>query len=319
MSVATGQLVRVAESFDAVAAAWNRLEPRSVFGTYEWQRAWWESFGRGQLLLVSAERAGRLDALAPLFADSGMVFFAGAGGSDYLDVLGTPDSTLLADLLGAAADAADAFVGIRLHHLPDSSPTAALLPEAAERLGLSLVDEGSEAAPALDLAARPDAAERTSLVRRERWFRREGELEVEHLTRPDEIAPHLDEFFGQHVARWAATPYQSQFLDPAQRAFYRRIAVSDVPWLRFTRLVWNRRPIAFHFGFSYDASYLYYKPTFEIDLARRSPGQVMLRQLLVAATAEGCETFDLGLGAEPYKDRLATCIRTVRTWGLYPR
>jgi CelD/BcsL family acetyltransferase involved in cellulose biosynthesis len=248
-----------------------------------------------------------------------MLFFVGSGGSDYLDVLGGPDPALLAALLGEAAAATEGFLGIRLHHVSDDSPTRGVLTLAAERLGLDLVEEERHVAPALDFAVRSDAAGKTSLVRHERWFRREGELSVEHLTRAGEIEPHLDEFFEQHVARWAPTPHPSLFLDRVQRDFYRRVVRSGLDALRFTRVTWDGRPIAFHLGFLSGGSYLWYKPSFDIALARRSPGQVLIRQLLLAAAAEGASTFDLGLGDEPFKQQFATRARAVRTWGLYPR
>lgn len=46
------------------------------------------SLDSGQLMLILAERNGQPVALAPLFADSGMVYFVGSGGSDYLDFVG---------------------------------------------------------------------------------------------------------------------------------------------------------------------------------------------------------------------------------------
>jgi CelD/BcsL family acetyltransferase involved in cellulose biosynthesis len=90
------------------------------------------------------------------------------------------------------------------------------------------------------------------------------------------------------------------------------------PVLRFTRVDWNDRPIAFHFGFCHAGRFLWYKPSFAIDLARRSPGEVLLRHLLLAAAAEGATAFDFGLGNEAFKHRFATHTRRVRTWGLYP-
>src|SRR5207249_709520 len=134
------------------------------------------------------------------------------------------------------------------------------------------------------------------------------------------ILPHLDEFFEQHVSRWAATPYPSLFHDPAQRAFYQALTplAAKAGWLRFTRLEWEGRSIAFHFGFCYGGRYLWYKPSFAIALARHSPGEVLLRQLLLAAKNEGSRVFDFGLGDEGFKRRFANQITTVRTWGLYP-
>jgi CelD/BcsL family acetyltransferase involved in cellulose biosynthesis len=318
--------------FDDPAAGpeeWDRLLAAGptdvVFLTRGYQRTWWDSFGRGQLLLITAERAGRPVALAPLFADGGMVFFVGSGGSDYLDFVGDAgDPDVLVALLGAARRRVSDFVGFRFYHVPDDSPTGACLRAAAGRLELVCYDEGDLPAPALDLDVPPGAglaaANKTSLVRHERGLTRAGRLDVTHLRDGEAIAPHLDAFFEQHVARWAATPYPSLFLDPKQRAFYRRLAevVGPVGTLRFTRLDWDGRPVAFHFGFCHRGRYLWYKPSFAIDLARRSPGEVLLRQLLLAAIDEGTKVFDFGLGDEAFKQRFANRVARVRTWGLYP-
>ena len=51
--------------------------------------------------------------------------------------------------------------------------------------------------------------------------------------------------------------------------------------------------------------------------ARHSPGEVLLRQLLIAAMAENAEVFDFGLGDEAFKSRFATHVCRVRNWGLY--
>ena len=79
--------IRLLAGFDD--PAWERFVVPSVFQTWQWQRAWWENFGRGrQLLLVLAEEDGQPVTLAPLFADSGMIYPVASGGSDYLDFLG---------------------------------------------------------------------------------------------------------------------------------------------------------------------------------------------------------------------------------------
>jgi CelD/BcsL family acetyltransferase involved in cellulose biosynthesis len=318
--------------FDDPAAdpsAWSRVLARgdtdSVFQTWHWLKAWWDVFGRGQLLLIAAEQDGRQVALAPLFADGGMVFFVGSGGSDYLDFLGDiSDPVILDAILGTARERVPGFLGFRFYLVPDESPTGAGLQESAGRLGLVCHDEGDLPAPALALLDPPGAglaaAAKTSLVRHERFFRREGEVKVLHLRDGWAILPHLDSFFDQHVARWLATANPSLFLQPQQRAFYRRLCevVGPAGWLRFTRIDWNDSPIAFHFGFCHAGHYLWYKPSFAIELARRSPGEVLLRQLILAADEEGAHTFDFGLGDEAFKRRFANRFRRVRTWGLYP-
>ena len=178
------------------------------------------------------------------------------------------------------------------------------------------------AAPIVDLRA-PGIADasvnKKSLRRHERFFERSGGVKVTELCRSEEILPHLDEFFAQHIARWASTPFPSLFLDERHRRFYQRLTTvaSAAGWLRFTRVVWQGQTIAMHYGFSHAGTFLWYKPAFAIDLARHSPGEVLLRRLLLSAIEEGAATFDFGIGDEPFKHRFATSVPTVKTWGLY--
>jgi CelD/BcsL family acetyltransferase involved in cellulose biosynthesis len=318
-------------SFAAIPPAqWQQLLARSdsnvVFLTREWQQTWWDVYGRGTLLLAAVRRSDDIVALAPLFADEdGMVYFVGSGGcgSDYLDFVGDISKPEILDaLLATIREHVEHFVGFRFYLVPERSRTGGLLRQAAERLGLDLYDEGEMPAPVLNLDV-ADAAEaavnKKSLRRHERFFERTGRVEARDLRRGDEILPHLDEFFEQHVGRWQPTPFPSLFLKERHREFYRRLvdAASDAAWLRFTRIEWQDRAIAMHFGFCYNGNFLWYKPAFAIDLARHSPGEVLLRRLLLSAIDEKAATFDFGLGDEPFKQRFATATTLVRTWGLY--
>lgn len=300
-------------------------DTRTVFLTYQYQRAWWDSFGRGQLHLIAAEQDGQWVALAPLFSEAGMLFFVGSGGSDYLDFVGRVDTPeVLMAILDTARRQVPDFLGFRFYHVPDASKTGRYLQEVAARLQLVCYDEGDLAAPALDLVTEPQkaraVAEKKSLVRHEKFFRREGRLTIHHLHDGESILPQLECFFAQHMRRWEMTPYPSLFHDPKQHHFYRRLTeiAGNTGWLRFTRVDWNGEPVAFHFGFCYQSTYLWYKPSFAIEWAHRSPGEVLLRQLLLAALAEEAHTFDFGLGDEPFKRRFTSHIARVRTWGLYP-
>jgi CelD/BcsL family acetyltransferase involved in cellulose biosynthesis len=322
---------RVLNGFDDPSlspAVWERLletgQSDTVFLTWHWQSAWWETFGRGRLLLIAAERDGEVVALSPLFTEAGMIYFTGSGGSDYLDFIGDiSEPEILDALLLSAKERVVGFVGFVFYHVPDNSATGRLLNAAAARLGLKIFDEGDQPAPALeflpDKSDAVEAANKKSLVRHEKFFARDGSLKISHFTNGAEILPHLDEFFAQHRERWAATPFPSLFCDEAQQRFYRLLATSaaDAGWLRFTRLDWQGRAIAFHFGFCHRGSFMWYKPSFGVDLARHSPGEVLLRQLLLAAIAEDAHTFDFGLGDEAFKARFATRVDRVRNWGLY--
>ena len=309
-------------------AAWDALVARSasdvVFLTWAWQSAWWEVFGRGELLLIAAEQDGAVVALAPLFTEAGMIYPVGSGGSDYLDFSGdTSEPGMLVALLDHARQCVKDFIGFVFYHLPEASANSARLAAAAAKLGVSIFEEGDQPAPAMDLRGQPELAQeatrKKSLVRHEKFFARDDALRVFHARTAAEILPHLDDFFAQHRARWADTPSPSLFCDDAQQRFYRRVTelASGDGWLRFTRVEWNGRPIAYHFGFCFHGSFLWYKPSYDVALAKHSPGEVLLRQLLLVAIAEGAHLFDFGLGDEAFKARFATHVRRVKNFGLY--
>jgi CelD/BcsL family acetyltransferase involved in cellulose biosynthesis len=326
-----GVTVRIALSFDDPLVAperWNRLLDRgctnSVNLTYEWQRNWWEAFGRGELLLIVVEQDGHPICIAPLFADHGMIF--NICPEDQLDFIGrAPGTHAMEAILECMLDRVPDFQGLRLYFVPQSSPTNESLRIVADHLGLVCFEENAFSSPRLDLTAEPALAisktRKKSLLRHENHFRRTGQLSVRHTSSEAEILPQLDEFFSQHIARRSATHAPSLFVEPRQREYYRSIVTKIGPkgWLRFTRIEWNSRAIAFHFGLSYRGRYLFGIPSFDIELARHSPGEVLLRQLMLDAIDEKATTFDFGIGDEAYKYRFATSEERLVTWGVYPR
>lgn len=307
---------------------WNALlalgSTDVVFLTWQWQKAWWEAFGRGKLLLIIAKQEEKNIAIASMFADEGMIFFTGSGGSDYLDFIGNiQDPNILEGMLALAMKCVPGFVGFRFYHVPEYSSSNGILEYVANLNGWDFYHEGELFSPVMGFAEDPAAANaapnKKSLLRHEGWFKRNGILTIEHLTRASGILPQLNSFFEQHIKRWEQTPYPSLFLDLKKRFFYQRLVeiASASGWLRFTRVVWNDHSIAYHFGFNYKGSFFWYKPSLDISLSNYSPGEVLLRQLLLKSINENAHTFDFGLGEESFKERFATSKIKVNTWGVY--
>ena len=323
---------RILEGFDDSSITpdiWNDLIQKGtvneIFLTWQWQKAWWQVFGRGKLLLITVEQDGKHSAIAPLFSDGGMIFFVGSGGSDYLDFIGDISSTdMLEHILLLAIKEVPDFTGFRFYHVPDTSPTASKLADAAKKQQWLCYDEGDLPSPLLDIKNLPEWAEeatrKKSLVRHENWFKKNGGTRVQHFSNAEDILPQLDHFFSQHIARWEQTPFPSLFTENKQQLFYKCLTelTSEKNWLRFTVINWQDKAIAYHFGFHFKSSFLWYKPSFDIGLASHSPGEVLLRQLLLQAIRENANIFDFGLGDEAFKKRFATHTRFVRTWGIYP-
>jgi CelD/BcsL family acetyltransferase involved in cellulose biosynthesis len=310
-----------------VLQRWNHLLSRgptdSVNLTWQWQRNWWNHFGRGELLLVTVERDGEPLCIAPLFTEHGMVF--NICPEDQLDFVGNgAEAEVIEAVLRTVCQNVTNFEGMKLYFFSETCPTSRHLESAAEQLGLTCVRENCLGAPRLDIAAHPDFAARCtrkkSLIRHENYFRRTGTLRISHCRYADEISPQLDEFFSQHVARRSTTVSPSIFVESTQRDYYRDIVAKIGPtgWLRFTRIEWNGRAIAFHLGLSYRGRFLFGIPSFDIELQQYSPGEVLLRHVLLAAIDEGATVFDFGPGEEPYKYRFADSEVPLITWGIYP-
>ena len=303
----------------------RKSENSNIFLTWYWQRAWWETCGSGELLLITAERDGEIVALAPFYTKSGMIYFVCTGfESDHLDFIGDiSDPAVLKALLETARDRVPEFEGFEFYFVPGRSGTGKQLERTAERLGLSCYAD-DETNPVIDIAGQPEialaATRKKSLLRHERLLTREGPLHVTHLRDGNAILPYLGEFFDQHVARWAGTETPSRFVDPRIRALFKRFtaAAAQTGWLRFTRLEWKSRTVASHLGTCYRGHYIWGSASFAIDLTPYSPGEVLLRQLLLAAIEEGARTFDFRTGSQPFKLRFATHVNPVHTWSMYP-
>jgi CelD/BcsL family acetyltransferase involved in cellulose biosynthesis len=122
------------------------------------------------------------------------------------------------------------------------------------------------------------------------------------------------------VARWRAKTQPNPFANPRLRAFLQRfVAVAaGRGWVRFLRIDWCGRPLAFEFAWYYHNVHYSGPWCFAIEEANRSPGHVLLRQSILAALAEGLATYDLGGGDQEYKLRLPVRVKRCQTWGLYP-
>lgn len=323
--------VRLIHAFDDPAldrSTWERLVAQSalpsVTMSWEWQTAWWETYGGDddELILVLLEDEHEPVALAPLYATGEMLFFVGSGGSDYLDVLGTPQPLdAITGMFEAAIPLGPA--GVRLYHVPEASSVAASASAIAAGLGMTCYAEGTTSTPLLDLCDQDQLARalnKRTVMRKQRQLARAGTVEVRHEREAGSALAVLEKFLDQHVRLWRARGEPSQFEEAAHREFVMRLCErgSAAGWLCLSHLDLDGRPIAFELGALYGSRYLSYMTAFELEMARASPGTILLRHVIAAAARAGAKTFDFGLGDERYKDWYASAVGHVHTFGFYP-
>lgn len=303
-------------------AAWNKLlqqsETRSVFLTWQWLSTWWECFGDGATLFTFAvERDGELVGVAPLMVrrdgPTRWVEFLGLGSSDYCDFIAAEDDKpeVVRAVLEALLKRRDRWDRVRLRCLPSTSSTTRVLASLQLPAGWEIVQDVEAPCPALSIETSRSFAEtcarKKSLVRHARYFERLAPLEFYHALDVDEVQDRLPEFFEQHRDRRFMAGDHSLFDDPRHRRFYERMVseLLDANWLRFSVLRWRGEALAYHLGFVYDGVFTWYKPTFNVDWARYSPGEVLLKCLLEDALQNDVRVFDFTIGDEPFKERFA--------------
>lgn len=322
---------RILSGFDDPACTpdcWQALLRRGpssvVYLTWEWQRAWWETHGEGRLLLVAVERERRVIALAPLYALDSGIYFVGAGEAEYTDFIGDClDAEVLTAMISTARDAVDGLEDMRFHLLPATTPTLPLLAEAAKRLGLELVFHREFPAAEIDLEADAEAvrgAVSRSILEKENYFRRHGELKVRTLSDVAQIRPLLPEFFAQHVKRWTRKDHPSEFVEAKHRNFLERFLelAAGTGWVRYLQIDFNGKFLAGEFAWHYDGTHYAGPWCFDVALANHSPGRVLLRHSILAALAAGLKRYDFGGGEPDPNFRLPLRMKTCQVWGLYP-
>jgi predicted ATP-grasp superfamily ATP-dependent carboligase/CelD/BcsL family acetyltransferase involved in cellulose biosynthesis len=306
--------------------AWNALaagsDTNTVFQTYQWTKSWLDVYGdlHEPFLLIADNHDGPA-AVAPLATSQAakrperVLRFIGDGRADYCDFLvsGTRRDGLSA-LVNALLDN-PAWDQIDLRNIPATSATPDAVRAACEERGLRFVMRDQYLCPTLRIHGHEAEAFRIlnkpSLRRCLRGFERAGRHAEYDMIAASEIEPRLTGFFEQHIARWEDSPDPSLFLHERNRTFYRTLTrvLDGTGWLLFSVIELDGRPAALHFGFDYNGTVLWYKPSFDPAFASLSPGNVMVRHLMDYALRQNRRELDFTVGNEPFKQRFTNLTR----------
>lgn len=292
-------------------AEWDDLFARcpsaTVFQRLQWLQPWLESFAQqAHVVLLIARRNGRLVGAAPLYVDDDLKFI-GHEHSDYNLFLADPSEPGVLELLLAEMERLIPRGRCALlQEIPEDSAFARALFSRAKARGSWIRATHRTPCPFLVLNREAGAWEPASLRRHARRLPQSGPVEVRHERSAAAILEQLPAFFEQHVRRWEGTTSPSLFRRDANRRFYEAVTQRLAPLgaVVFTVVRLEGHPCASHFGLVSGRDLLWYKPSFDIALARLSPGQFMLLELVRFARAEGLERLDFTRGDEPFKRRI---------------
>ncbi len=301
--------------FASLREEWESLLARSeratIYQTWEWNEAWWQSFGgRKRLRLLLARENGALVGLAPLYVSRHLgtplrrLAFVGTGASDYLDVL-APDER--------APQVAAAFLrhlsgsrGFDLADLQQLRPNAHLH-EAADHLLTAQEPCPYVALPSAweEYTARLGKSMRSNLSYYVRRLSKDFTGVEMRLAETAELGEAMAVLFDLHQQRWNARMLPGVLGNGKVRAFHYRVAerFQERGWLRLHLTRVEGRTIAALYCFCFRDHYYYYLGGFAPEMGRYSVGTTLTAHAMQQAITEGCAEFDFLRGNEAYKYR----------------
>jgi CelD/BcsL family acetyltransferase involved in cellulose biosynthesis len=308
---------------DVLRRQWNELvqqmERPEVFYTYEWAMAVYRAYG-GQMapLLLLAYENDALIGLAALARNASheTVFLSGTT-ADYCDFVCHPQRR--AELLDAVFDELKKMHvrTLSLANLPADSATARELKRTAQYYGYSVFVRPaySCAQVTIDSSEKRQSVKESAQRRMRRYAKTLGKntsVTFDHLKSATDLQAELPGFAKAHVARFLATGRISNLARPERRVFLEELiqTLSTSGWITLSRLRVGTQTVAWNYGFHFSGSWFWYQPTFATSFQLYSPGLWLLSKIV----EESCDDpeldrVDLGLGAEGYKERLATWSR----------
>ncbi len=313
----------VESDISAVAGDWRALEETALLTPYQahnWVAAFVATVGRAHRMdfrhVVLRDGRGQPVAILPLVLTrrNGIRFaeFIGGKHANYhmgiyapefaagLDVGATRDMLLE---IAAAIGGLDAFVFVNqpVEWQGVANPMALLAagpsPSGAYKLALTAGDCDGTLRRAMSSHAHK------KLKNKRNRFSTFGPSRVVRATSDAEIERVISAFLAQKAMRFAAMGIADPFADPAMRAFLKQGASGDRPALQLYSLDLAGRSIATYVGAVQGQRFSGMATSFDMEseVAKTSPGEILLIDLIKLQCQAGIASFDLGVGEARYK------------------
>lgn len=310
------------QDLDSIREEWIELAERSgnPFATWEWAATWWDHFGGGDTLLITACRRpdGTLAAILPLYLSTRgrlrLLRFVGHGVGDVLGpVCASEDAALAASALHRVlVEEGRGWDLLLAERMPTNTLSGPLH-------GHILQEEANPLLP-IDGATWDEFLASCSSNLRGQIRRKRRRLEREHGSRfrLAEDRERLDEDFDTlvrlHHARWG----EPRAFTEDRTAFHRSFAALafERGWLRLWFLEVDGRAVAAWYGLRFGNVEWYYQSGRDPEWDNWSVGLTLLARTMQGAFDDGMSAYAFLRGDESYKRRFATQDAGLETVGL---
>ncbi len=316
----------VGEEIAALADEWRALEDRALvtpYQAYGWVRPFTDTVGAAERMAfrhaVLRDAGGAALAILPLVITrrSGIRFAEFIGGKHANYHMGIYDPAFAAGLdaagarlilaeIGAAIGGLDAFIFVnqptQWQGVPNPLAQLAGGPSPSGAYKLALVPGDGEGSLRRSMSSHAHK----KLKNKRNRFVTYGPSEMVRARTPAEIARVIDAFLRQKAARFAMMGIADPFAPPAVRRFLERGAQADgdrPPVLELYSLDVAGQSVATYVGAVQAGRFSGMATSFAMDseVAKTSPGEILLVDLIRLKSREGITVFDLGVGEARYK------------------
>ena len=295
-------------------ALWDDDPHASIFHTPEYARVSWETELGADRSFASIEVRddGVLVGLAVMGIDpDGTLRFLGNSNvTDYLGPLSLPDTRdAVAEAFIEGIGALEGWTSAAFECLACDSGWPEALSRAAKATNLVVSEARQDVCPRVAIGGSFDdyltsltGKLRHEIKRKARRLERDGGPFVIRSTTRATLEPDLETFFEMHLA---SDGHKGKFMHEGMKAFFRRLtdAFETRGWLRLVWLEIEGAPWAAIMSFSERGVYNVYNSAFDHTKRELGPGMVLVGETIRLAAEEGCHTYDLLRGDEPYKYR----------------
>lgn len=316
----------VVEDIAALADEWRALEDHALVTPYQafgWVRPFTDTVGAAERMAfrhaVLRDAGGAALAILPLVITrrSGIRFAEFIGGKHANYHMGLYDPAFAAGLdaagarlmlaeIGAAIGGLDAFIFVnqptQWQGVPNPLAQLAGGPSPSGAYKLALVPGDGEGSLRRSMSSHAHK----KLKNKRNRFVTYGPSEMVRARTPTEIARVIDAFLRQKAARFAMMGIADPFAPPAVRRFLERGAQADgdrPPVLELYSLDVAGQSVATYVGAVQAGRFSGMATSFAMDseVAKTSPGEILLVDLIRLKSREGITVFDLGVGEARYK------------------
>lgn len=325
--------IRRLEEAKRVAPEWSGLMDRAIdpepFFTPEWNLAWWDAFGEGEMRLLVARTSSRPVGVAPFRiqrqelwgAERRVLSYWSNPYSNRAQVVLDRDLAreTASSLVRHMMDEMEGWDVARLGPMPAESQATRVLSSALSEFGARWGMRDSHSSPYIELpdswdelAAGLDGKFRRNVRRKVR--RAENETDLSYQFGGQSVRD-VDAAFDISKDTWQHEQGTGITSTAAIERFYRTLAskASDRGWLRVAYLLADGQAVSYELSLEYDNRHYNLKIGYRQQRRSLSPGRVLKQAVLRRAISRGLDEYDFLGTAESFKMRWTDLVRPVGT------